>query len=188
MHTHAAGAIVIGGDYRGLGVIRSLGRRSIPVLVFYDEHRLGCMSRYASRSFPWPTAVDDLQQVEYLLDMTKQHQLHDWVVYPTGDETAALIARHHARLGRHLRLTTPPWEHVQWAYDKRLTYRLAEQLGVDGPWTVYPRSRADVEAVPGPFPVILKPAIKPQANALTGAKAWRANDRAELAGQRAGWG
>jgi predicted ATP-grasp superfamily ATP-dependent carboligase len=31
-----------------------------------------------------------------------------------------------------------------------------------------------------PFPVIIKPAVKPQANALTVAKAWRADDQREL--------
>jgi predicted ATP-grasp superfamily ATP-dependent carboligase len=180
VNTQATGAIVIGGEYRGLGVVRSLGRRGIPVDVFYDEHRLGCMSRYTSRSFAWPTAADEDQQIDYLLDMADQHHLRDWVVFPTGDETAALMARHHERLSRELRLTTPPWQILQSAYDKRLTYQLAEQLGLDCPWTVYPRSRADVEAVAGPFPLILKPAIKPQANALTVAKAWRADDRTEL--------
>src|SRR5947209_625203 len=31
-----AGAVVIGGDYRGLGIVRSLGRHGIPVWVLTD--------------------------------------------------------------------------------------------------------------------------------------------------------
>jgi heterodisulfide reductase subunit A-like polyferredoxin len=31
------GALVIGGDYQGLGIVRSLGRQGIPVCVVDDE-------------------------------------------------------------------------------------------------------------------------------------------------------
>ncbi len=49
--TPMTGALVIGGDYRGLGVVRSLGRHGIPVWVLKDEHGLAASSRYARRSF-----------------------------------------------------------------------------------------------------------------------------------------
>src|ERR1043165_10223736 len=45
------GALVIGGDYRGLGIVRSLGRRKIPVWVLeHDGQRVGATFRYALRS------------------------------------------------------------------------------------------------------------------------------------------
>ena len=50
------GALVIGGDYRALGAVRSLGRRKIPVCVLTDEHLLAGLSRYARRHLPWPDA------------------------------------------------------------------------------------------------------------------------------------
>ena len=40
------GAIVIGGDYQGLGIARSLGRRGIPVCVIDDETSIARASRY----------------------------------------------------------------------------------------------------------------------------------------------
>ncbi len=175
-----SGAIVIGGDYRGLGVVRSLGRRGIPVWVLHDEHYLACLSRFTQRSFAWPTDGTNMEQIAYLLDLATTYQLDGWSLFPTGDETAALIARHHETLSQRFRLTTPPWHLFRWAYDKRLTYRLAARLGIDCPWTRYPRDRATLLDLECPFPVIIKPAIKPQANALTVAKAWRADDRQEL--------
>ncbi len=45
----APGAIVVGGDYQGLGIVRSLGRRGIDVLVLDDERSIGRRSRYARR-------------------------------------------------------------------------------------------------------------------------------------------
>lgn len=174
-----AGALVIGGDYRGLGVVRSLGRRGIPVWVLHDEHRVATASRYALRSLSW-RAGSDTQQIEYLLDVASQHRLDGWMLFPSGDETAALIAHYHAALSERFRLTTPHWEAMRFAYDKRLTYGLASKLGIDLPWTRYPTNRQEIESLDCPFPVVLKPAIKEELNSLTSAKAWRVETREEL--------
>jgi len=40
------GAVVIGGDYQGLGIARSLGRRGIPVCVIDDEISIARASRF----------------------------------------------------------------------------------------------------------------------------------------------
>src|SRR5438034_1378021 len=50
----ANGAIVIGGDYGALGVVRSLGRRGIPVWVLTNEHRVATASRYVRFDADWP--------------------------------------------------------------------------------------------------------------------------------------
>jgi predicted ATP-grasp superfamily ATP-dependent carboligase len=174
------GAVVIGGDYRALGVVRSLGRRGIPVWVLKDEHGLAATSRYTRRTLPWPPIAES-RQIDYLLDLGAQHRIDGWVLFPSGDEAAALLAHHHAVLSERFRLTVPPWEVTRWAYDKRLTYRLAMEVDVDLPWTRYPASREAVAALDCPFPVILKPAHKArQLNRLTAAKAWRVDDRQAL--------
>lgn len=174
-----AGALVIGGDYRGLGVVRSLGRRGIPVWVLTDEHLIAATSRYARRSLPWP-ALGEARQIDHLLDLGERHRLDAWAVFPTGDEAAALLARHHAALRERFRLTVPPWEVLRWAYDKRLTYRFAAELCVDHPWTRCPRGREEVAALDCVFPAILKPAIKENPNSFTHDKAWRVEGREAL--------
>ena len=42
-----AGALIVGGDYRGLGIVRSLGRRGIPVWVVKHDDVLAGFSRFA---------------------------------------------------------------------------------------------------------------------------------------------
>jgi predicted ATP-grasp superfamily ATP-dependent carboligase len=69
---------------------------------------------------------------------------------------------------------------MRWAYDKRLTHRLAQSAQVDYPWTSYPRDDAEVAAIDCSFPVILKPAVKAELNRFTHDKAWRADDRRTL--------
>lgn len=174
-----AGAIVIGGDYRGLGIVRSLGRHGIPVWVLTDQHTLAATSRYAQRSLHWPES-DEAGQVAYLLELAKKYGLEGWLIFPTGDETTAMVSRHREALSARFRVTVPSWDVLRWMYDKRLTYQLAEELGVACPWTYYPKCYEDLAALPCTFPVILKPAIKESFNQFVHDKAWRVDDRAAL--------
>ncbi len=173
------GAVVLGGDYRALTVVRSLGRHGVPVWVLPEQQKIATKSRYALRQFPLPHA-DEAGQVDFILRLGQQHGLDGWVLIPTEDTHAALLARHEATLATRFRLATAPWETVQVAYDKRSTYRVAESLGVDCPMTYYPRDRREVENLRCSFPVILKPAIKEVANRFTREKAWPIADHASL--------
>ena len=174
-----AGALVIGGDYRGLGVVRSLGRRGAPVWVLTDEHRVAAASRFCRRHLPWP-AHDEAAQIALLLRLADEEGLTGWALYPTGDHTAALLGRHHALLASRYHVTTPPWAELQRAQDKRQLYTLAEQIGVPAPRTAYPADRAAVEALNWPFPLLLKPAYREEANRFVDDKAWPVHNRAEL--------
>jgi D-aspartate ligase len=177
--TATTGAIVIGGDYRGLGIVRSLGRHGIPVWVMVDEHHLAASSRYARRSFGWPEGCDE-DHVRRLLELCAEHGLDGWALFPTADETAAFVARRHAQLAEHFTLTTAPWDEFRWAYDKRLSNELADQLGIDHPRTWRPAGHDELRSIDIVFPAILKPAYKSTLNHFTMAKAWPVNDHEEL--------
>jgi len=174
------GALVLGGDYRGLGIAQSLGRQGIPVWVLREPsgHRIATMSRYVQRSLIWPGSHDD-DNVAFLLDLNHTHGLQDWLLFPTGDEMTAFVGMHHAQLSSRYCLTTPPWEVFRWAYDKRLTYRLASEIGVPTPLTVYPFTSETPYS--GPYPAIVKPGVKLGLDRLSIEKAWRVEDSAELA-------
>lgn len=173
------GVLVIGGDYSGLGIARSLGRQGVPVWVVKDDHIVAARSRYVQRSFRWP-GRDDATRRDFVLNLADTAGIAGWQLIPTGDEAAALLARQRDALATRFCLTSPSWEVLEWAYDKRLTYRLAEEAGAGYPTTWFPRTRQDVAALDCPFPAILKPAIKAEANPFTLARAWRVNNRQEL--------
>src|SRR5208283_1141590 len=46
------GAVVVGGDYQGLGIVRSLGRHKIPVCIIDDEYSIYRYSKYATHVVP----------------------------------------------------------------------------------------------------------------------------------------
>ena len=173
------GALVLGADYRGLGVVRSLGRRGVPVWVLREPGEpLASTSRYASRSLPWPAEGED--RVAFLCDLAESEGIAGWALVPTADETAALVAQNHDELGQRFTHTVAPWEVVRWAYDKRLTYELAERVGVACPRTAYPQTQAEAAGADVEFPAVIKPTVKESFNRLTAAKAWRVDSREEL--------
>jgi len=174
------GALVIGGSIRGLSIARSLGRHGVPVWVTAARgDRLATLSRYTRRTLPWITGSPE-EQVGYLLRLARDHHLDGWALFPTVDRSAALLSRFRRELATRFRVTTPDWDVLRWAYDKRLTYQLAAQESIDHPWTLCPASEADLEAVDGRFPVILKPAVKADSNRFTADKAWPAENRDRL--------
>ena len=103
------GALVIGGAHGSLGVVRSLGRRGIPVCVLVGNHAIARFSRFTGKSFAWPS-VDDTHALKYLLELAEKHDLRGWVLFPGGDAEARLIALHHDELAKVFRVATPPWE------------------------------------------------------------------------------
>lgn len=174
------GALVVGGNLNGLSIARSLGRRGIPVwIVATPSARLASYSCYVKKTLPWPIG-DCEAQAAYLLDLAKQFQLDKWVLFPTSDETAALLAKFHRVLSQRFCVSTPPWEVLRWAFDKRLSYRLAAEEKVDYPTTIYPASEADPAMLACKFPAILKPATHSVTNRFVTDKAWPVGNRQEL--------
>ena len=87
------GAVVIGGDYQGLGIVRSLGRHGIPVCVVDDEHSISRYSRYAKKFVSVSELHDARKTVDSLLAIGKRLGLQGWVLYPTREELVAAILK-----------------------------------------------------------------------------------------------
>jgi len=78
------------------------------------------------------------------------------VLFPLSDDVVELIARNTGQLSKIYQLVTQAWDVVQWANDKRLTYRMAQELGVPFPKTWYPAKEDDLRTMEITFPVIIK--------------------------------
>jgi D-aspartate ligase len=177
---NSVGAIVIGGDYQGLGIIRSLGRRGVPVCVVDDEHSIGRYSRYTTRAVKVRDLRDEGRTVETLIAIGRDFGLRGWVLYPTREETVAALSRNRARLSELFRVPTADWDAVRWAWDKRNTYALAGSLGIPAPRTWYPSDGSELSAIDLEPPFVIKPAVKEDFLYATKAKAWRADSHRDL--------
>jgi predicted ATP-grasp superfamily ATP-dependent carboligase len=174
------GAVVVGGDYQGLGIVRSLGRQGVPVCIVDDEKSIARFSRYATHAVRVKSLRDERECVETLLQVGRRLGLNGWVLYPTREETVAAFSRYRTELGQLFRVPTPEWTTIQHAWDKRLTYRKANDLGIPTPRTWYARDASELELIDADPPFAIKPAIKEHFLYATKAKAWRADTRDEL--------
>lgn len=172
------GALVVGGDYRGLGLVRSLGRHGIPVWVTHGADTVAVRSRYCRRAVRLPD--DRAATAGFLADLSRANGLAGWVLFPTSDESAAVISHAADELASCYRLTTPPWEAYRRAADKRCALAAAVRSDVPVPRTWLPRDATQLRELDLPYPVVLKPTIRLAINDLTYDKAWRADSAASL--------
>jgi D-aspartate ligase len=175
------GAVVVGGDYQGLGIVRSLGRRGVPVCVVDDELSISRFSKYCTHFVKLASLRGERETVDALIEIADRLGLPGWVLYPTREELVAAFSRNRSELSRLFRVPTPEWSTVRFAWDKRNTYRLAKELGIPTPATHYPENAdqlAELDAVAAPFAI--KPAIKEHFIYATKAKAWCAKSHKEL--------
>jgi len=179
-HTRPGGAVVVGGDFNGLGIVRSLGRRGIPVCVIDDERSIARFSRYCTHHVRVPDLRDHGRTVESVMEVGARLGLEGWVLYPTRDETVAAFAKARHRLAERFRVPVPEWGVTRWAWDKRNTHELAAQLGIPAPRTWYVSGPEEAAALDAEGPFAVKPAIKEHFIYATRVKAWRADTRAEL--------
>src|SRR5258708_17900660 len=178
--SETTGALVLGGNLNGLTIARSLGRRGVPVWIATTPNiKLASCSRYTLKTLPWPDGESEAQ-VEDLLRVAERYGLDQWVLFPTSDESAALLSKFHIALSRRFRVSTPTCDARRWAYDKRLTYQIAKSEKIDYPVTFNAGTESDLEHVCCTFRALLKPATHASVNRFTADKAWRVDNRREL--------
>jgi D-aspartate ligase len=175
------GALVVGGDHVGLAIARSLAPRGIPVVILEDQYCISSFSRHVARVVRCKNLRDARPTVDAVLDVGHRLGLRDWVLFPTRDETVAAFSHYRDLLADFFRVTTPEWETVRWAWDKKNTYELAGRLGIPVPRTWVPKSAEELESLGSHLPLAVKPAVKENFFYSTGAKAWRAETAEELA-------
>jgi D-aspartate ligase len=174
------GAVVIGGDHPGLAVARSLAPRGIPVIVLDDQYCISSFSRYVEKVIRLENLRDPQKTVDTVLEVGHRLGLKNWVLFPTRDETVAAFSIYRDSLAKFFRVTTPAWDTVRWAWDKKNTYQLAEQLQIPVPRTWNPKGVQDLDDLCSRLPLAIKPAVKENFFYATGAKAWRADTPEEL--------
>jgi predicted ATP-grasp superfamily ATP-dependent carboligase len=143
-----------------LAVVRSLGRRGVPVGVcaFPNEFNLAAYSRWATESFTLPSPTDHadrfIDALRRLLETGKYP-----IVFATTERTIQLIAAARASLPSWVRIPMPDGDAIPTVLDKERTTALAARLGVPIPATWCPDNPDETAALAGslPYPVIVKP-------------------------------
>jgi len=153
--------MILDGESRSaLGVVRSLGRQGIPLMVG-SSHPFGrsCFSRHVLRRFRYPPAEKGLAETHAaIIDRIKAWR--PAVLMPIYDEGWSVIYSYYKE---YERLTTlapcPKRELHEDVTDKGRLAEYAEKHNCPIPMTLRPRSREEALALCRelPYPVLLKP-------------------------------
>lgn len=179
--TRNGGAMIIGGDFHALGIIRNLRDLGINISVVYSGFCIARFSRYTDEFHKCPPLTDAEGLVDFLMDLAERKDLEKTVLFPNSDAAVRILSNYRDRLKTRYLVPTPEWEITRIAYDKKLTYRLAEKLGVPIPRTLFPEGAEELSGLDLDFPVILKPTVTANFYPVTQRKAIRADSHGELA-------
>ena len=91
-----------------------------------------------------------------------------------------MLANWHERLSRYYLVPTPGWEITRFAYDKKLTHLLADEIGIPTPKTCFPQGLDELKEMSLEYPVILKPSVISHFFPIVKKKALVVRDRNEL--------
>jgi D-aspartate ligase len=176
-------AIVVSGSTHALGVVRSLGRRGVPVMVIsYDRRDVATTSRYVRDVIPAPHPdKDEAQFVKVLLEVADR--CPGSLLVPGSDSALGTIACHKTTLeDAGLVVASDDQEVTETLLNKAKTFALARSAGVPSPATFAPSDEEDVRrfCASAEFPLVVKPELSHLYRELVGAK-WTRVDGVEQA-------
>ena len=154
-------AVVVGGSDNcgGLGVVRSLGRAGVPVVVIDREYTAAALhSHYARKlivpELSGPSFVRDLLNIASTIKSRP-------VLFLTSDEAALTVSRHRTELEKHYRFRLPSHQCLVSLMQKNRVQELAIEHDFPVPRAVRIRNFDDLRRLTElSFPAIIKPSIK----------------------------
>lgn len=166
----------------GLGVIRSLGRRGIPVIGL-DPSRgsMGFFSRYCkSVVCPDPENKEE-DYIDFLLSLGEQMNSKG-VLFPTADVDVLTISKHRDKLEKYYKFSMAKLDVIEKLVNKRKFYEMFEDLDIPHPKTYFPNDISDVKEISKEiaYPYIVKPVFSTNFGREFSAKCFKANSADEL--------
>ena len=155
-----ASVLVTDGHFRKtLAVVRSLGRKGIPVTVGERTFlNTSFFSKYCAKRlvYPSPRRFPD-QFIEFLLKEIKES--HYDCLFPMEEETLLLLAKYHSEISQYTYLLSPDLKQIEFVRDKRNLMEFAETHGIPTPKTFQIQGAEDLHSSSIPIPAVIKPRI-----------------------------
>ncbi|MHB8830853.1 MAG: carboxylate--amine ligase [Patescibacteria group bacterium] len=143
-----------------LACVRSLSKHNIKVICGAERKgALALHSKFASEAWTYPSPLEDVEAYVQAV-IKKLSTMGDRpVIYCLSDNTLLPLALHRDQVEAVGRLVLPETKDFNVAFDKALTLKLAERLGVPMPLTFFIESQEDLESALGQvaYPCVIKP-------------------------------
>lgn len=185
MEATLIGALIIGGHVQGLGLVRALGVMGVPIcLLDINNLNISKYSKYCNKFINLPTNFFNSSD-EFCYSLKKINEvynLQDWIIFPTDDLAVSYISQNKRELSEYFTIWTPDWECIKYCYNKNLSYRMAEKIGLPIPQSYFPEDISDLNEVNYLFkyPLIIKPSVMHEFYKITKQKVFIVNDKEEL--------
>jgi len=170
-------AVVLSLYYSGLALVRSLGRRGVPVYgMDHTVTNVGLYSKYAQRYIcPDPKIQPD--KLLKCLKNLRQKAAGKPVLFPTGDEYVLFVSRNRGKLDKDFEIVMADRQVQEDLVSKSGLHEIAIRTGIPEPQTFIIKSPNELSYVSEEmsYPCILKPVYskswrKPEIVALIGRK------------------
>lgn len=152
-------AFVLGSYITGLGVIRSFGRRGIP-LVGLDSNpkQIGFYSKYCVDICHPPANTCEEEYIELLISLGG-HLKQKGVLIPTTDMDAIAILKYRKELESFFYIPMPPLNISQKLLNKKIFYQTLSNLKIPHPATFFPENTQDLKGISSKltYPCVVKP-------------------------------
>ena len=178
--TEKIGVVITGGDFQALGALRTLAGKGVPVILLDNDRFIGKYSRYRKRFFKSPKLCEEVEYVNFLIDLAGKERIHGWVILPNSDEAVYLLSKNRDILSEYYRVPTPHWDVIKNIHIKKNTYQMAEKIGIPVPRTYYPHSLKELIDLDLPFPLVIKPSIRDNFYNKVKVKAFKIDNREQL--------
>jgi predicted ATP-grasp superfamily ATP-dependent carboligase len=157
-----AHVLVTDGHFRkSLAVVRSLGRKGIPVAVGERTFlNTSFFSKYCTRRLVYPSPQQSPNQfIEFLLKEIRKKQYD--CLFPMEEGTLLLLAKYYSQISEYTYLLIPDLKKIEFVRDKGNLMRFAESHGFPVPKTWYSPPLSPSPAMGGGMGegVVIKPRI-----------------------------
>ncbi|MFW5879255.1 MAG: hypothetical protein ACOCUV_00365 [bacterium] len=151
------GVLVIGGHVQGLGIIRTFGKNGIPCyLLDSNTINIAKHSKYCTKFIKYDLNEDF---TKFIIELKETYDLKNWLIVPTDDYYVKLLSQNKDLLESHYKLSVDNWETIEKCYNKKITYKIIQEINIDMPKTYFPNNIEDLKQLKLDYPCIIKPAI-----------------------------
>ena len=148
--------IVLGGHVQGLGIVRSLAKKGLTVVVIDDTgFNLAKYSNYCSGFIN----CQGSELNELLFKLKTNSDYNQCVIFPTNDFYVKLLSRLKVELEPQLICAVDYWDKIEVFFSKDQSYKLAQSLSIDIAKTFQITSIDELPQIEIDFPCIIKPTV-----------------------------
>lgn len=146
-----------------LAIVRSLGRRGIPVVLITTAARDAVIdSRYVKHVEYCPFLHDSEEGLrDFVIECAKKYS-GEKVLMPAVDEMSYFVGKFYDALSPYFKIPAPNWTAVSRINNKRFQYEAADKLGIPIPETYYAETVEAVKELSSTisnYPYVIKPNV-----------------------------